>query len=235
VVTKYGYLIGDTILLTIWAILFWRRKDTRKEMLILSFIIGVIGPFSEYWYFKDYWNPPMIFKPSWPFGGLEDFLFGFGIGGISAVIYEIIFRRKLICPRKTKRGYHNWILLVFPLIVIAIMIILTDVHGLNSIYASSIAFLIPFALMMGYRPDLLKDAILSGLLVMSLMFAIYFFYLPYFLREIGREAWFLYGTAHGLLIFGRVPLTEMIWGMSWGMVGGPLYEFWRGCKLKPIN
>jgi len=228
---KYGYLVGDLILLTVWVFLFWRRKDVRKEMLVLSAVCAILGPISEYWYFADYWKPPMVVDLDWPFGGLEDLLFGFSIGGISAAVYEVLLRKRLVCPREKPR--QNWILLVFPVLVVTTMVTLNTICGLNSIYASSIAFVIAFGLMVKARPDLFWDAALSGLLVTSIMFVLYFFYLPYFLREIGREAWFLYDTSHGTLILGRVPLTEMIWGVTWGMVGGPLYEFWRGCTLKP--
>jgi len=202
-------------------------------MLAMSIAGGIIGPFSEYWYFKDYWNPPMILRPSWPFGGLEDVLFGFAIGGIAAAAYEVLLRERLVCPTASKRR-QNWVLLVFPAAVVMSLLILTDIFGLNSIYASSVAFLILFALMVKLRPDLFRDAIFSGLLVMLVMFAIYFFYLPSFIGRYGRELWQLYGTSGGVLILGRVPLTEMLWGMTWGMVGGPLYEFWRGCKLRPV-
>ena len=78
---KYAYLIGDIIFLAIWLVLYLLRKDIRKEMLIMSLIIAVVGPISEYWYFKDYWYPKMVLGPLHPFGGLEDLLFGFAAGG----------------------------------------------------------------------------------------------------------------------------------------------------------
>lgn len=40
------------------------------------------------------------------------------------------------------------------------------------------------------------------------------------------------GTKYDFLLFGTVPLTELIWGFSWGMAVGALYEFWQGYRLK---
>src|SRR3989339_809171 len=38
---QYSYLIGDLVLLVFWSILFYLRKDVRKEMLAISLIFFV--------------------------------------------------------------------------------------------------------------------------------------------------------------------------------------------------
>ncbi len=89
---QYTYLIGDLILLVLWLVLFLYRKDTRKEMLILSLIFGVIGPFVELVHVLDWWKPLTITST---IPGIEDFLFGFGIGGVASVVYEHLFNKKV--------------------------------------------------------------------------------------------------------------------------------------------
>lgn len=194
----------------------------------MSVIIGFAGPVLEYWYLKDYWHPKMIIEPSWPFGGIECYLFAFAIGGIGGAIYEVLLRKRLVCPRDAKRR-RDWALLAFPIILLAAMTILTDIYGLNSIYVSSLSFLVAFALMVKLRPDLFKKAVISGLFVAAIMFI---FYLLYF----GVFPWFLeaafFEFPRRVLILGQIPLTELVWGMTWGMAAGPFYEFWRGCKLE---
>ena len=110
---QYTYLIGDLILLFVWLILFWWRKDVRKEMLYLSPFFGIIGLLTEYYYIKDWWKPLTITGTAI---GIEDFLFGFGIGGICAVIYEEIFKEKIIIRKvgkiKEKQRNLNIVLLI---------------------------------------------------------------------------------------------------------------------------
>ena len=57
---QYNYLIGNLIGLIIWFTLFICRKDSRKEMLIISLIFGVTGPLVESVYIKDWWVPLTI-------------------------------------------------------------------------------------------------------------------------------------------------------------------------------
>jgi hypothetical protein len=45
----------------------------------------------------------------------------------------------------------------------------------------------------------------------------------------------LYQTDLGILLFNRVPLTEMIWFFSWGLAIGPFYEFAMGYVLVKTN
>ena len=44
-----------------------------------------------------------------------------------------------------------------------------------------------------------------------------------------------YFLLHGkvLLIFGTAPITELIWGLSFGAIAGPLYDFKQGTE--PVN
>lgn len=86
----YSYLIGDLTLLIVWFILFYFRKNVRKEMLIISLIIGIGGLFAETIYTIDWWQPLTI---TGTLIGIEDFLFGFAIGGIGSSIYEVIFKK----------------------------------------------------------------------------------------------------------------------------------------------
>mgnify|MGYP001603403606 CR=1 FL=1 len=74
----YTYIIGSIVSIIIWLALFTIRKDTRKEMIIISIIFGIGGIFSELVYIQDWWRPLTITRT--PIG-LEDFLFGFAMGG----------------------------------------------------------------------------------------------------------------------------------------------------------
>lgn len=230
----YAYLIGSLVFLAVWALLFWKARPFRREMVILSLITAVFGPISEFWYFRDYWRPELLIK--FPLGGFEDLLFGFAIGGIGAVVYEAIFINR-ICLCQRKRLKKEWFLLVFGLILGITMIVLSNLLGINSIYASSLGMLLAAAIMLYFRPDLLPNAVGSGVLVALIMFTIYI--TPQILfpqvHQWMAKVWKLYGTRQGILILGHVPLTEMVWGFSWGLVWGPIYEFMVGARVLRVK
>ena len=54
---QYTYLLMGVIFAVLWAILFIWRKDTRKEMLLMSGIFGFAGPIADLLYTIDWWNP----------------------------------------------------------------------------------------------------------------------------------------------------------------------------------
>ena len=99
---QYTYLIGNIFALAIWLFFFFRRKDTRKEMLIISIIFGIMGLLVESVYIYDWWQPLTITGTAI---GLEDFLFGFLFGGVAAVFYEHLFNKKI----KSKKNYIKFI------------------------------------------------------------------------------------------------------------------------------
>jgi len=230
-VFRFAYLIGDLIFLSVWGFLFWRRKDLRRQMLVMSLIVAVLGPISEYWYFRDYWRPLLILRPAWPLGGLEDVLFGFAIGGVAAVLYENILGKRFSQGAGGKRG---WIGPLFFGGFIASLLVFNDFLGINSIYASSLGTLLVALIIVVVRPDLFFDSLLSGLFVAMAMFILYYVYSLFWTEPWVKlsQVWLLYGTPHVILLAGRIPLTEMIWGICWGIAVGPLYEFWQGCRLK---
>lgn len=195
----------------------------------MSLITAFFGPISEIWYFADYWKPEIVLPL--PFiGGLEDLLFGFSIGGIGAFAYESLFLKGLcFCEKKKKR---EWFLLVFFAFEGLVMIILNNLLGLNSIYASAIGMIVFAVIMLTLRRDLIIHAVGSAILVAGVMFLIYylgqeFFPEGHFWME---RIWKLSGTSEGVILFKHIPWTEMLWGLSWGLVWGPMYEFLVGAR-----
>lgn len=231
---QYGYFIFSLIFLLAWLLIFIKAKQWRQPMLILSLITMVFGPFSEYWYFKDYWQPATILKL--PLGGIEDLMFGFAIGGIAAFAYEAFFIKHL-CNCQAKQQKYEWFLLFFVLVEGATMIILNNLFKVNSIFASALGMIIVAAVMLYLRRDMIINALASGLLVALIMFVIYI--VPQVLfpqaHQFMAYYWLLYNQPSGRLIFGHVPVTEMLWGFSWGLVWGPAYEFLTGARIIKLN
>ena|SRR3989338_5259915 len=88
----YFYFIWSLIFLAVWLVLFLKRKDLRTEMLLISTWFGSAGLVSEATNIQDWWQPITITRTP---VGLEDFIIGFAIGGVAAVIYEEIYKKKL--------------------------------------------------------------------------------------------------------------------------------------------
>lgn len=232
---KYAYLIANVFFLVVWLLVYWRVKHLRRPMLIMSLISASFGPVSELWYFADYWKPEIALPL--PIGGVEDILFGFSIGGIGAFAYESLFVGKLCTCVVKKEKPREWFLLVFFAIEGLSLLILNNLLGLNSIYASSIGMIIFAAIMLYIRRDLKIHAIGSAILVAGTMFIVYFLgqeFFPegHFWME---RIWKLSGTEQGIVIFKHIPWTEMLWGLSWGLVWGPMYEFLVGARTMEIK
>lgn len=225
----YAYFILTLPFVAIWISLFIFCRNTRGKQLEASMFGLPLGTFFEILYFKDYWNPGSIF--SFHVGPLrftlEDFMFSFALFGISAVIFEVLYGKRLV---SMESNFQNSIFVRMVLVGIIFACISLPLFflGINSIFATSLAFLTTALLILSKRRDLAIKSLLSGFSVMLLMFFIYFVGFRLVLNSEGilRAIWFLYGTPFGIKI-GGVPVTEMVWGFSFGMWFSSAYPFVR--------
>jgi len=220
---QYASILGNLFFFLIWIFLFLNRRDLRKEILIMSLIVAPMGPLSELFYLRDYWQPE--FFNSWS-AIIENLFFAFTIGGVASVIYEEFFGKKYAKRHLTSHQKY-----MFGIALFGIIFMLTGclILGFNSIYVSIFGFLIIGLFMIALRNDLLKNTLFSGLLVGIIMFVFYFIFGNIFNNIIQR--WWLLKNISGIVIF-NAPLEELLWGFSWGFVASPTYEFIVGLKLK---
>lgn len=204
-------------------VIFILRKDLRREMLVLSLLAGIMGPLSEHFYLKDYWQPEYWF-PS--FLRIEDFLAGFFLGGIGAVGYELVWRKKHVCACELKT---NWVLPILVLVSLSLMLFLFHGLGWNSIYASIVSLIVLAVILLVVRPELIKVALGSGLVLAGVMLIFYLIYQQIYSGII--QEWWRLENISGVLFWG-IPLEELFWGFSWGLVAGPLYEFGAKVRLR---
>lgn len=218
-----AYLIGAGIFGVVWLGFFLVRPDLRREILTLSMLAGIMGPISEHFYLQDYWQPEYWFPASWR---VEDFLAGFFLGGISAVGYEVIWRKKYQCACQLRT---TWVLPLVAILGLGLLVWLFHGLGLNSIYASMIAFVAAAGFMLLFRPELVKPALGSGLVLAGVMFIFYLVYQQLYPGII--EQWWRLEALSGIRLWG-VPMEELLWGFSWGLIGGSLYEFVAKVRLE---
>lgn len=226
----YAFLIGSLWLLAIWLLIFSLRPSLRKEMFWVSFWTAFLG-LTEPLFVPEYWNPPTLFNLAQKTGfDIESIIFAFSVGGIAAVIYELIFpvRHEPVSRKekyKPRHKYHPLALLSVPIIFLLLFIF----TNLNPIYSTVIA-LISGGLATWYcRPDLKKKMFASAFIFLGLYF---FFFLVLILFYPGyvQKVWNL-SAISGILILG-IPLEELIFAFSLGFLWSSVYEhiMWRKIK-----
>ena len=228
---QYTYLIGDLIILALWLILFLRRKDTRKEMIILSLIFSAVSLLTAKIYILDWWRPLTI---TGTIPGIEDALFGFGVGGIASVIYEHLFNKrvKIKKVKKIKEQKRNLNFLTILSLLGIIFLSGFSIFNLNSFESTVVAFIISTAVIYIKRNDLIKDSLLSGLLV--LITSILGYHILNLITPGFFESFWLFQNIGRVIILG-IPIEEHIFYFLAGAFVGPLYEYWKEGKLINIR
>ena len=221
---KYSYLGYSLIFLLVWVILFYLRHDLRRRMLIFSLITMPLGPVSEFWFLRDYWRRPTITGYAI---SIEDAIFAFAIGGIAYSIYKVFFKMSVIESREPPR--QAWLGIAFGIILILPLFILTDLLHVNSIFSSTLSFLLITILTWILRPDLRKPSIISGVLVLILFFLVYKIMQLIFPGSL--EYWCTGCNPTGIKITG-LNIEELLWDFSWGLTGSTMFEIMTGEKLQ---
>ena len=224
------WLVLSLIFLAIWLIIFFLNKKSRKEMFLVSLFTMPFG-LTEPLFVPEYWNPPSLFNLASTTGfDIESLIFSFAIGGIGAVLYESFFKikhRKMTQrERHSKRHRFHMLALTSPVIVFLFLFFFTNI---NPIYSASIAMVTGGIAAILCRPNLKQKIIISGIIFLLLYFLFFLFFnliYPYAVTEF----WNL-SAISGILILG-VPIEELMFGFTFGMIWSSLYEhiFWYKIK-----
>ena len=135
-----AYLAWVIIFGLVWLILYLHRKDLRYEMLFSSLLLLPFG-LTQPLFVPDYWQPDVLYK----FFGLfdiESLLWCFFTGGIAAVLYEEIFKIRLVPGKNDKKSRHHAYLIYLFMISSAKALILIKYFTDWSILRTSFIFMI---------------------------------------------------------------------------------------------
>lgn len=218
----YFYFIGVTLLLPVWLFLFM-RKTSRKDMLLVGILMGIVAIIFEHLYAKyDYWQPVYLFS-EFPF---EDFYYGFIFGGISAEIGEQLVGK----GNSIRREFPVRIKLLPIFIVIGFVgfVVCVDVLSLNSITAHIIAPLIVGLVTIFYRIDLLPGMLFSGLIMTILTFLM--FQTLLIINPTLFENFWMLENLSGIYIL-NIPIEEYLFAFLVGFAAGNIYEMLYGYKI----
>jgi len=218
----YTYLFISLLLFLPWLIMYALRKGLRKKMLKVSVMGGLAGFVAEYWYFKDYWHPPTLMGQS--VISIEDFLFGFTIMGIAVSVYEFAFSvtKEQVYKKRKKMFGHMFITGVLCLMIFNIIL------GINSIIVSCAVFVAFTIFILFLRPDLLVQAITSGVLTVLVVLPVYALLFNVVNPSYWDSYWFLARTKLGLTVLGNIPVTELSWYFTLGSFVGAAHSFASG-------
>lgn len=223
---KFTYLICTLVLFVPWALLFVYRKDLRKEMIAMSIIIAMMGLFFEQFFWTvDWWHPQTITGTR---VGIEDFLLGLSNGGITAVLYEELFKKRLY---KYKGRAHSLSSLLFVGIILAATAYFFYIFHLSSFISWVLATIIGITILFILRRDLIIDALITGVCLTVVAF-IGFMILQLFSPNFIQQTWD-WQHLSGIRFYGA-PLEDMIFYFLSGISIFPIYLYWKGEYLRKI-
>ncbi|MDO8552046.1 MAG: lycopene cyclase domain-containing protein [bacterium] len=227
---QYTYLLLGAFFVAGWFFLYIRRKDERRELLMLSSMFAVFGVASDFLYIQDWWTPLSVLGTP-PFTG-ESLITAFGIVGVGAVLPEYLLRLKdTSCGRVfTHREVRVLCISVFTMAILFYGSFY--LLGVNSLVATILALAIPTAFMWGSRPDLISTAFINGLALV--VFTVVIYTAVEFITPGWVNAFFLFkNTPHIILL--NVPIDDVVFYFCAGLFFGTFYEWWQGIKRVPLR
>jgi len=225
----FEWLTFSLIFLALWLVVFAARQPLRKKMLLVSAVTSLMG-FLEPVFVPAYWTPPSLFDLAAKTRfDLESFIFLFAVGGIASILYEAILGGELQRVNNAKmydrrRSLHLASILSTPIF----FLLLLGFTRLNPIYSISFALFVGGIAAILCRPDLTKNTWVGGLLFAGLYFL--FFFLITLAFPSFMKSWNL-SALSGILIL-NVPLEEIMFAFTFGMVWSGGYEHILGYRLK---
>ena len=171
----------------------------------------------------EYWSPPSLFDLALRTGfDIESLVFCFGIGGVGAVLTNVVTRRTYIDAPEGEQDHrrhrvHRWVL-VTPFLSFAALL----PFAWNPIYSGIAAMLVGGLLAVWCRPDLARNTALGGLIFLG--------YYIVFLTGLELTApkgyiervWNL--AALSGVRLGFMPLEELLFAFGFGTYWAGVYE-----------
>lgn len=218
---KYVWLIWSSAFLVPWLALLLQFRQHRKVMLWASVITMPFG-LTEPIFVPRYWNPPSLFDLAQRTGfDVESLIFCFAIGGVCAVLYNIITGQNLkpieLDERaQTRHRYHRALLLV-PAMAFPVLYMLPW----NPIYPAIAAMVFGGAATVACRSDLKFKTLVGGALFAT-YYAAFMLLLQWTAPGYIERVWNLPALS-GFMPAG-IPLEELLFGFAFGTYWSGIFE-----------
>jgi len=217
----YIWLIWSVGFLCPWAVLYIAVPEHRTVMWKTSLFMAPFG-LTEPLFVPEYWNPPSLFDLAQRTGfDVESIIFSFAIGGIGAVLYNLVMRRRLaLIPapeRHDRRHRFHKFAVALPFVLFPVLYFLPW----NPIYPAIVAMFAGGIAAVLCRPDLLPNTLLGGVLFLG-FYTVFLIGLEWIAPGYIAKVWNLPALS-GLAPFG-LPLEELLFGFGFGLFWTGLYE-----------
>lgn len=212
-----SYIFGIILVGIIWFYIYYFFPIVRHEMLIMSFLSGLLFPIHNLYYLKDYWKPQYFFSMF----RIEDYLLMFFITGIALALLPVVSKKSDIAFLPSQK------ILALIIFVINLLIFIPFTFFLNSVYASFIGFAIGIVIGWVARPEFIKESLQSGVLFLIfaiIAYAIFLFVFP----QIVPQFWQVEKLS-GYFLF-RIPIEEHVWDVLYSISIYPIYKIAVGRK-----
>lgn len=225
---QHVWLAWSSAFLVPWLVAFAIFPHHRKSMIWASLFTTPFG-LSEPLFVPEYWSPPSLFDLARRTGfDIESLIFCFGIGGIGAVLYNLLTRQSLEPAlgserRQARHRFHFWALsapfLSFPILY---------VFPWNPIYPAIAAMAIGTLATVLCRPDLLRKTWVGGLLFLA-YYIVFLLGLETIAPGYIARVWNL--EALSGLSTGGMPLEELLFAITFGAYWSGVYEHFTWKKV----
>ena len=105
------WLIWSCAFLVPWIILYlFCGEPQRQQMWWGSILMAPFG-LTQWFFVPQYWDPPSLFELARRTGfDIESVIFSFAVGGIAAVLYNGLMRKRYaqVDPEVRHQGRHRW-------------------------------------------------------------------------------------------------------------------------------
>ncbi len=230
VLDQYVWFIWAVAFMALWAALFVAFPPQRRAMLWASAFTAPFG-LTEPLFVPEYWSPPSLFDLARTTGfDIESVIFCFGIGGVGAVLYNVLTGQALRPVGREEKHhrrhrFHRWALatpfLSFPVLYF---------FPWNPIYPGILAMLAGAAATMVCRPDLVSKTWIGGVLFLG-VYVLFLIALEGMAPGYIARVWNLEGLS-GIAIAGA-PVEELLFAMAFGAYWSGVYEHFMWRRTSP--
>lgn len=224
---QYVWLVWSSAFLVPWGILFTWFPRHRRSMLWASLFTTPFG-LTEPLFVPEYWRPPSLFDLAETTGfDIESLIFCFGIGGVGAVLVNVLTGRRAdplpAGERHRPRHRLHLLALALPFLVFPFLWFLPW----NPIYPGIVAMGIGAAATVACRPDLLRNTLL-GAAIFTVYYVVFLAGLELTVPGYIERVWNL-DALSGWTLFG-LPLEELLFAACFGGYWAGVYEHftWHG-------
>ncbi len=223
---QYVWLVWASAFLLPWAALWIACPMHRRAMLWASIFTTPLG-LSEPLFVPEYWSPPSLFDLAARTGfDIESLIFCFGIGGVGAVLYNVLTGARFDTVSEEERHAplhrHHYKALAAPFVVFPLLWLLP----INPIYPGIAAMIVGSVTTVLCRPDL-KGKTWVGGVVFTVYYAVFVLGLEWLSPGYVDRVWNL-DALSGVLV-GPIPLEELAFALAFGMYWSGVYDHftWR--------